>query len=470
MISLDSFRGDSFLVVGFGRSGCSAAMALRAGGACVSVWDDNPDKRSKAESLGLSIISIETADLHSIDNIIWSPGVPHTQPQPHHLADKAKDAGHILRCDIDLLATAQPSAKFIGITGTNGKSTTTALTGHVLKAAGRNISIGGNLGMPVLDLDPLGAEGIYVLELSSYQTELTPHLSCSTATLLNIASDHLDRHGGLEGYIAAKTLLFKNQGRGATAIVGLDDPISRDIFSALKKRQDITVIGISRSPETDARVSVREGILVDKLDNDCIEITNLNDIASLPGEHNWQNAASSYAIARTHGVSPSDIVSAFKTFPGLPHRQEIVGTVTGVTFVNDSKATNADAAANALACYSYIYWIAGGQEKEGGISSLSSVLTRIRHAFLIGDAATSFSLVLQAAGVAVSRHESLEDAVKQAGKQAFEDAVSPATVLLSPACASFDMFENFEKRGEVFRNTVHTLWPTTTNGVDGGHV
>ena len=470
MISLDSYRDDSVLIVGFGRSGCSAAMALKAGGARVSVWDDNPDKRSKAESLGLSIINIDTVDLHSIDNIIWSPGVPHTQPQPHQLADKAKAAGHKLRCDIDLLASAQPNAKFIGITGTNGKSTTTALTGHVLKEAGRNISIGGNLGMPALDLDPLGADGIYVLELSSYQTELTPHLSCSTVALLNIAPDHLDRHGGLEGYIAAKTLLFENQDRGATAIIGLDDPISRDIFNVLKEKQSIAVIGVSRSAETEARVGVREGILFDKLDSKRIEITNLKDIASLPGGHNWQNAASSYAIARTHGVSPSNIISAFKTFPGLPHRQEIVGTVTGVTFVNDSKATNADAAANAIACYNYIYWIAGGQEKEGGISSLISVLSRIRHAFLIGDAAKSFALILQAAGVAVSQHESLEDAVEQAGKQAFEDALSPATVLLSPACASFDMFENFEKRGEVFRNTVHTLWPSTTNSVQGGHV
>lgn len=469
MIPLDTYRDDAILVVGLGKSGLSAAQALTAGGARVSVWDDNQSKRKDAEAAGLSVANAETIDLTSVNTVVWSPGVPHTHPHPHALANKAKAAGLTLQCDVDLLASAIPDANYIGITGTNGKSTTTALTGHVLESAGVSAAVGGNLGVPALDLNPLDADGVYVLELSSYQTELTPHLSCSTAVLLNIAPDHLDRHGGMEGYVAAKRKLFEHQGAGSMAIVGLDDSHSRDVFAWLTAQGDRTVIGISADSASDAKVVVQDGILIDGLGSDRRDVIDLKGIAALPGQHNWQNAAASYAITRTQGVATSDIVAAFNTFPGLPHRQEVVGRVTGVTFVNDSKATNADAAEKALSCYGCIYWIAGGQQKEGGISALGPMFARIRQAFLIGEAADGFASDLKLAGVTVSQHDSLEDAVEQAGHTAIKNGESPATVLLSPACASFDMFDNFEQRGDVFRSTVHALWPSTATSAQGGH-
>jgi UDP-N-acetylmuramoylalanine--D-glutamate ligase len=446
MIPLTTYRDDAILVVGLGKSGASAAKALSAGGARVSVWDDSPAKRAEAEAEGFAVINIDTVDMRTMDDIIWSPGVPHTFPRPHKLAEKANDAGLTLRCDVDLLATAQPDATYIGITGTNGKSTTTALTGHVLKSVGKNVDVGGNLGVPALDLKPLGADGIYVLELSSYQVELTPNLSCATAALINIAPDHLDRHYGIAGYVTAKADLFSRQKASTTAIVGLDDEYSRNVFTALQ-----------------------DGLLFDGLDGVLKEAADLNGLAALPGQHNWQNTAACYAIARVHGISPEDITSAFTTFPGLPHRQEVVGTVTGVTFVNDSKATNATASEKALSCYSCIYWIAGGQAKEGGIAALAPLFGRIRHAFLIGEAADDFAETLQGAGVAVSHHKSLEDAVEQAGHLALRDGSSSATVLLSPACSSFDMFENFEQRGDAFKNIVHATWPETAASTPGLH-
>lgn len=468
MIPLLNHRDDAILVVGLGKSGRSAASALTNVGARVSVWDDDADKRAQAGIDGLSAIDIETVDMSKLDGVIWSPGVPHTHPRAHPLAEKARAAGHILRCDIDLLATAQPDAEFIGITGTNGKSTTTALTGHVLSCAGKISAVGGNLGMPALDLSPLGADGIYVLELSSYQIELSPNLACDTAALLNIASDHLERHGGLDGYIAAKTELFARQHAGATAIVGIDDDQSNSIFEALAADGAHHVIGISVTDAVEGGIYVGDGWLIDALDGNPKRITDLRALPTLPGYHNWQNAAASYAVTRTHGLDADDIASAFATFPGLPHRQEFVGTSADVMFVNDSKATNVAAAEKALACYSCIYWIAGGQAKNGGIAALDPLFGRIRHAFLIGEAANDFAKNLRQAGVAASIHDSLEDAVLQAGKMAITEAKDGATVLLSPACASFDMFDNFEERGNAFRKAVHGGWPDTTDPLSDG--
>lgn len=468
MIPLNAHRGTAALVVGLGKTGLSAARSLADGGASVSVWDDAADKRESAASGGLTPIDPASVDMATFDDVIWSPGIPHTFPTPHPLAVQAKDAGHILRCDIDLLATAQPDATYVGITGTNGKSTTTALTGHVLKAAGKRVAVGGNLGTPVLELEPLGADGIYVLELSSYQLELTPHLSCATAVLLNIAPDHLDRHGGFDGYVAAKSQLFVQQPSGATAIIGLDDTRSRQVFDRLSKKGDRTVVGVSADGADDAQLAVIDGVLQDRSHEHGDTVSDLNGLTALPGQHNWQNVAACYAIARTHDVPSGSIVAALKTFPGLPHRQEIVGTVSGVTFVNDSKATNAAAAEKALSCYGCIYWIAGGQAKEDGIAALGPLFGRIRHAFLIGEAAEEFAVTLKRADVTVTLHDDMEDAVLQAGQLALKDGVTARTVLLSPACASFDMFDNFEDRGDAFRAAVHSCWPETATPTQWG--
>ena len=467
MIPLTHHRDDSVLVVGFGKSGQSAARALAASGARVAVWDDDQSKRDNADSSGFKPVDMERADLSEFDEVIWSPGVPHTFPQPHPLAEKAKAAGHTLRCDVDLLATAQPDAKFIGITGTNGKSTTSALAGHILSQSGLPVAVGGNLGTPVLDLEPIPADGVYVLELSSYQIELAPTLACQTAVLLNISADHIDRHGDFDGYVAAKTHLFAQQKPGSIAIVGLDDARSREIFNAVSETHE--VIGISSTTSSEARVYVADGRLIDALGDESQEVIDLTQLPALPGAHNWQNAAAGYGIARTQGVDAGAITAALKTFPGLAHRQEMVGTFAGVTFVNDSKATNAAAAEKALSCYGCIYWIAGGKAKDGGISDLQPFFGKIRQAFLIGEAAQEFSKTLQDAGVAVSAHDSLEGAVSAAGEQAITDAQDGATVLLSPACASFDMFDNFEHRGDVFRNTVQSSWPSIHTTVAGGH-
>ncbi|NKB43088.1 MAG: UDP-N-acetylmuramoyl-L-alanine--D-glutamate ligase [Alphaproteobacteria bacterium] len=458
MIPLLSHRDDTILVVGLGKSGLSAARALTAAGARVSVWDDQAEQRDKAATKGFTVYDAESGDMTDLDQVIWSPGVPHTHPTPHPLAVKAQAANLKLRCDVDLLATAQTEATFVGITGTNGKSTTTALTAHVLTAAGKRVEVGGNLGFTALDLAPLDADGIYVLELSSYQTELTPNLHCTTAVLLNVTPDHLERHGGLDGYVAAKAQVFGHQKEGSIAIVGNDDTPSRTTAQQLASGGLQCVIDISAETELPNGVSVINGVLNDNHFDENATI-DLRGLKTLPGKHNWQNAAAAYAVARANGVSRDAIAEAFSTFPGLRHRQELVGTLRGVTFVNDSKATNANAAEKALSCYGAIYWIAGGIAKAGGISVLGPLFDRVRHAFLIGESAKDFVEELAKAGVTTSTHQTLEDATVEAGRIACADGEEDATVLLSPACASFDMFKNFEERGDAFRTTVLDTWP-----------
>lgn len=458
MIPLLSHRDDTILVVGLGKSGLSAARALTQAGATVMVWDDQVEQRAAAQANGLNLFDPDTNDMSALDDVIWSPGVPHTHPTAHPLAERARAANLKLRCDVDLLAETQTEATFVGITGTNGKSTTTALTAHVLKTAGKRVEVGGNLGYTALDLAPLGANGIYVLELSSYQTELTPSLACSTAVLINVTPDHLDRHGGLDGYIAAKALLFANQRDGAMAIIGQDDEPSRALSKRLSDEGRHKVIGISAETNMTSGISVQNGILTDALGGNQDTI-DLRGIKTLPGKHNWQNAAAACAIARTNGVSLASISDGFATFPGLRHRQEVIGAVNGVTFVNDSKATNANASEKALRCYDTVYWIAGGVAKAGGITELGPLFGRIKHAFLIGESAPDFSKELAKSGVSTSTHKTLEDATVNAGRLAFENSERDATVLLSPACASFDMFKNFEQRGDVFRNTITDTWP-----------
>ena len=458
MISLTRFSSDTALVVGLGKSGRTAARALTQAGAKVLVWDDNADQRTSAAAEGYTLFNAQSTDFSGLDHVIWSPGVPHTWPAPHPLAQKAKAAGLELVCDVDLLAQAQPDARYIGITGTNGKSTSTALTAHVLASAGLTTQVGGNLGVPALELEPLESDGVYVLELSSYQTELTPHVSCDTAVLLNISPDHLDRHGGLDGYVAAKAQLFDHQEDGACAIVGNDDDRSRGVADSLEAANRLKVIRISAEGPVANGLGVQKCILRDEAFGSGEKI-DLRGLPALPGQHNWQNAAAAYAIARTHGVSVADIARGLESFPGLRHRQERVGAKDNVTFVNDSKATNADAAANALRCYNCVYWIAGGVAKAGGITTLGPLFGRIRKAYLIGDAADEFAATLTDHDVAMSVYENLECAVTQAGHDALREGESGATVLLSPACASFDMFANFEERGDAFRAAVHGAWP-----------
>ncbi|MGE4061878.1 MAG: UDP-N-acetylmuramoyl-L-alanine--D-glutamate ligase [Rhodospirillaceae bacterium] len=458
MVPTPRYAGERVVVMGLGKSGLSAAASLRASGAKVQVWDDQPAQVQEGTARGFSAFDGAQMNLEGVRTVVWSPGIPHTLPKVHPLAARARAAGVALTCDVDLLVEAQTDATVIGITGTNGKSTTTALAAHVFKHAGRKAAVGGNIGIPALELEPLGLGGTYILELSSYQLELMPHLHCETAVLLNITPDHLDRHGGLEGYVAAKRRIFAYQRAPRTAIIGVDDMHCAALADALSRDGLHNVVRISvRAPVTGG-FHVQDGVLFDTTGARPRTICDLKTMARLPGAHNWQNAAAVAAIACTHGMSHEQLVAGFKTFPGLKHRQELVGVVDNVTFINDSKATNADAAEKALLCYDNIYWIAGGVAKEGGIAPLAPLFPRIRHAFLIGQAADSFADTLEGK-VPFALYEDMESAIEEAGAMALKEKRPGATVLLSPACASFDMFKSFEHRGDRFREEVRALWP-----------
>ncbi len=445
MIAVVPFAGVPTAVLGLGKSGLVAAKALMMGGAEVLAWDDDAKKREAAAAEGVPIVDLTTADLTEVPTLVLSPGIPHTYPKPHPVAARARDAGLEIIGEIELLGRTQREAGWVGITGTNGKSTTTALLGHILSVTGRDVAVGGNLGTPSLALDPIGENGFYVIEMSSYGLELTVSITWDAAILLNITPDHLDRHGGMEGYIAAKKRIFRRQTGRRAAIVGVDDAICRGIYEELARAGQQTVIPISSEGPVEGGVGVEGGWLVDRGE----PVLELSLAERLPGRHNWQNIAAAWAAARHLGVQPAQIAAATLTFPGLAHRQELVATVNGVRWVNDSKGTNADATAKALACYDDVWWIAGGLSKEGGITSLEPWFARIKHAYLIGRAADEFAKTL---GEKVPH--TIVGTLDRAVAAAREAAAPGATVLLSPACASWDQFASFEARGDAFRRLV----------------
>lgn len=457
MIPLTALTGKTFAVLGLGRSGQAAAAALLAAGKTVLAWDDDPRARDTAVAAGLPLSDLTAAALNGVDALVLSPGIPHTHPAPHPVAARARDLGVPIIGDIELLFQAQPAARYIGITGTNGKSTTTALIGHILARCGIECEVGGNLGQPVLGFRPLGAGGIYVLEMSSYQLELTPSCAFQVAVLLNITPDHLDRHGGMAGYVAAKRLMFSRPPGSAARVIGIDDEHCRSICDELIASGNGWVVPVSTRERPEHGVYVADGRLYDATGGGAAEpVLDLRDALALPGEHNGQNAAAAYAAARAIGLDRAAIVAAIMDFPGLAHRQERIGVVAGITYVNDSKATNPEAAAKALASYPTIYWIAGGRPKQGGLDALAPYLDRIRHAFLIGEAAAAFAQAL-AGQVPLSQVGTLDRAVEAARVLAETERLPGATVLLSPACASFDQFRNFEARGDAFRALVEQM-------------
>lgn len=453
MIALPHTRGRTVAVMGLGRSGLVAAQALAASGATVLAWDDRAHSREAATAAGLGLTDLTLADWSGIDVLVLSPGIPHQFPAPHAVATLAKSHGVPIIGDVELLLEANKGARVVAVTGTNGKSTTTALIGHILTEAGVPVAIGGNLGPPALSLATLGADGVYVLELSSYQLELTPSLAATVAVLLNISADHLDRHGDMTGYVAAKARILIRAGH---AVIGVDDDWTRALASGFTPPQT-AISAISRP----AGGVWRDGtLIIDATDGAPRTVLDLADAPALPGVHNAQNAAAAYAATRALGVDGGTIAAAIKSFPGLAHRQELIATRCGVRFVNDSKATNADAAARALACYDAIYWIAGGLPKAGGIMGLEPLFPRVRHAHLIGQAAPEFALTL-AGSVPYTIDVDLASAVTHAFARALADhAADPSlepVVLLSPAAASFDQFSGFEARGDRFRALVEKL-------------
>lgn len=457
MIEIRSRTDQHLAVFGLGTSGIAAARALAASGAHVAAWDDSDSQRSAAAESGVALADLYALDFSTVDALVLAPGIPLTH-RPHAIAERARVAGRPVIGDIELLVEACPRARFVGITGTNGKSTTTALVGHILRDVGYRAQVGGNLGPPALAFDPPEPGDIVVLELSSYQLDLTRHASFDIAVWLNLSPDHLDRHGGMDGYIAAKRRIFRDRrGDGTTqiAIIGIDDEHSRAIFDRIAGRDRWTAIPVSITGSLDYGVFVADGILYDALLG-AADICDLTAIPTLPGRHNWQNAAAAYAVARAIGIAPDSIAAALATYPGLPHRMEQVAVIGTVRYINDSKATNVEAAARALACYDAIYWIAGGQAKGEGLDGIRPWAPRIRHAFLIGEAEAAFAAALDGL-VPVSRCGDLAAATRAAHAMAQKEGPPGAAVLLSPACASFDQWKNFEQRGDRFRALVRDI-------------
>ncbi len=465
MIDLSLFSGKPVAVMGLARSGLAAARALAAGGAEVRAWDDGEEGRDAAVEVGIPLADLSEPDSwKDVETLVLSPGIPHTHPAPHVSATRAREVGAEIIGDIELLVRSGAGPTFVGITGTNGKSTTTALIGHILKQAGKVVEIGGNIGAPVCEFEMLDRDGFYVLEMSSYQIELTPSHAFDVAVLINISPDHLDRHGGMEGYVAAKRELTESNPQGATIVIGLDDEHSRKIYEEVRATElartgDIDVFGISSRQRVPDGVYVLDGVLHNEMRGKN-ETFPVGDIETLPGVHNHQNIAAAFAAVSSplpqFRLKSRTIIDGIRSFPGLPHRQQQIDKIDGISYINDSKATNADAAARALACYEDIYWIAGGRAKESDLSALDPYLSRVRHAFLIGEAADRIAAELRGR-VETTISGDLETAIRDARDAALREGIAGAVVLLSPACASFDQFKDFEQRGIEFQRLVAEL-------------
>jgi UDP-N-acetylmuramoylalanine--D-glutamate ligase len=456
MIPVTTFKGKTVALFGLGGSGLATAMALAAGGADVVAWDDNPASVENAATAGIRTGDLRTLDWTRVDALVLSPGVPLTHPKPHWSADLARAAGAEIVGDIELFARERrahaPDCPFIAITGTNGKSTTTALIAHILKSSGRDTQLGGNIGTAVLTLDPPKAGRFFVVECSSYQIDLAPTLDPSAGILLNLTPDHLDRHGSMQHYAEVKERLVAGS---RTAVVGVDDSHCAMIADRIE-RTGTKVVRISRRNVLADGIYADGARLIAAQGGATREIADLSAIQTLRGSHNAQNAAAAIAACLAVGVSEDEIRAGLKTFPGLKHRMQPVGRKGDVLFVNDSKATNADAAAPALSSFERIYWIAGGVPKEGGITTLGGFFPRIAKAYLIGEAAPAFAATL-GDRVPFEIAGTLERAVADAAADAGQDAGGPVAVLLSPACASFDQYKNFEVRGDAFVKHVAAL-------------
>jgi len=459
MIPITTFAGQTVAVFGLGNSGLLAARALMDGGAEVVVFDDDEKKTAEARSAGFKTRNLRELDWKKIAALVLAPGVPLTHPTPHWTVDLARKAGAEIIGDIELFCRERSKSgtncPLVAITGTNGKSTTTALTAHLLRSAGIDAQMGGNIGVPVLALEPFRAGRAYVLEVSSYQIDLAPSLRPTVGILLNVTEDHLDRHGTMENYAAIKERLPANVEAGGTAVVAVDDRYTQDaadrIGRAGKKVERVSVVRrledgyfadgtrILHAVAGKARVAV-----------------DLAGIGSLRGLHNAQNAACAVAACVALSIDLVTVQKGLASFPGLAHRMQQIGRKGNVLFVNDSKATNADSAAKALASFGDIFWIAGGKPKTGGIVSLAEFFPRIRKAYLIGEAAKEFAGTL-AGKVPYEMSGVLSDAIAAADRDAAAAGLKEAVVLLSPACASFDQYPNFEVRGKAFTDIVMAI-------------
>jgi len=463
MIPVHSRANVDVGVFGLARSGLSSVRALIAGGARVFAWDDVTLVRESAERAGARIAPFRDWPWNTLKTVVLSPGVPLTHPVPHDIVQAARAAAVEVVGDVELFAreirrdrSAPGRAPVIAVTGTNGKSTTTALIGHILSSCGFAAEIGGNIGRPVLDLAPPNGRTIYVLEVSSYQIDLSPGLVPDVSVLTNITPDHIDRHGSLEGYVAVKSRLLEHTADDGNVCIAVDDAYSAAIHTRLAAMGGASTVPVSIGKVLGRGVFAVDGMLYDAQSSRAAKIMDLSSASRLPGMHNWQNAALAYSATRPFVKDPRMIAGAIASFPGLAHRMEEVGRVGNVRFVNDSKATNADAAAKALACYSDIFWILGGKPKDGGIESLAPFFSRVRKAYLIGEAASQFAATLDGR-VEHETSVTLANAVASSFADTRASSCAQPVVLLSPACASFDQFADFEVRGDAFRALVQDI-------------
>jgi len=456
MIISHGFANENVGVFGLARSGISAIRSLVAGGARIYAWDDGEGSRDAAAEAGARMMPFAAWPWERLKALVLSPGIPLNYPEPHPVVTAAHKASVPVIGDLELFArvlhqsgAGAPRMPLIAVTGTNGKSTTTALIGHILQCCGYTAEIGGNIGRPALDLNPPAPRATYALEVSSYQIELSPSLAPDVGILTNISPDHLDRHGSMENYVAVKSLLLERTNKDGIICVGVDDAYCAAIHSRFAAAEKPDAIPVSVGKVLGRGVFVLDGILYDAQTVNAAKVMDLRNAARLPGAHNWQNAALAYAAVRGLFASRQGIADAIASFPGLPHRIEDVGRVGKVRFINDSKATNADAAEHALKCFKDIYWIAGGRSKEGGIESLKPLFGNIRKTYLIGEAADQFARTL--GEMPYENCECLDRAFAAAAHDAQRSSAVAPVVLLSPACASFDQFNSYEQRGDAFR-------------------
>ncbi|ASM72754.1 MULTISPECIES: UDP-N-acetylmuramoyl-L-alanine--D-glutamate ligase [Roseobacteraceae] len=456
MIPVQGLQGARVAVLGLGRSGLSAARALAAGGAVPLCWDDNPAARSKAEAEGLCVQDLHhPSAFEDIARLIVSPGIPHLYPTPNAIIATAQMAGVPVDNDIGLFfqsfatgawASFDTAPRVVAITGSNGKSTTSALIHHILTEAGRDSQLAGNIGRGVLDIDPPEDGGVVVLELSSYQTDLARSLTPDVAVFTNLSPDHLDRHAGMGGYFAAKRRLFA-EGGPDRAVIGVDEPEGRFLAGQLAEGPtDDRVIRISVAAKLAGpgwNIFARKGFLSEYRKGKQVASIDLRSVKGLPGAHNHQNACAAFAACRSLGLAPRVIEAAFHSFGGLPHRSQLIAEAGGVAYVNDSKATNVDSAVKALEAFQNIRWICGGLQKEGGLGPLNAVSGAVRKAYVIGREAAAFAVQLDAEAQVCGT-------MAQAVEAAIVDAEQGDTVLLAPAAASFDQYDSFEKRGDDF--------------------
>ena len=463
MIPSRAYATKTVAVFGLARTGLGAVRALVAGGTKVIAWDDDSAARDLGGQEGADLMPWREWPWEKISALVLSPGVPLTHPRPHGVVEHANRARVPVIGDVELFAREirghadQPgTAPVIAITGTNGKSTTTALVGHILNSCGFNAQIGGNIGKSVLELSPPTAKTIYVLEMSSFQIDLSPGLKPDVGVLSNVSPDHIDRHGSMENYAAIKARLMRQTARDGQVVVGVDDSYASAIFTQSSASGGAQAHPVSVGKILGRGIFVVDGALYDAMGAHATKVMDMAAAAHLPGAHNWQNAALAYGAVRPFVTDTKAIAAAIASFPGLAHRMEDVGHIGKVMFINDSKATNADATSRALAVYPDIFWIAGGKPKDGGIESLSDFFPRIRKAYLIGEAAPAFARTLDGK-VPYDMSSVMPEAVSAAAADAAASAASAPVVLLSPACASYDQFKDFEQRGDIFRDLVAKL-------------